>query len=73
MGRGGSENFQKIIELIVYYVCNLYQIIRFVNLQFGASLYYYIIYYIPVLYTILLTTVMFVDWCLTNSCNVSLK
>ena len=34
MGRG-SEKFQK---LAVYYVCNLYQTVRFMNLQSGASL-----------------------------------
>jgi len=40
----GSENFPNILKLVVHYVCNLYQTVRFVNLQSDAYLYYYIIY-----------------------------
>jgi len=37
------KNVQKILKLVVYYVCNLHQTVPFANLQFGASLYCYII------------------------------
>jgi len=67
VGWVGSEKFPKILKLVIYYVCNLYQTAFFVNLQFGASIYYRIIYYITD------NIAMFVDRCLSDSHNVSAK
>ena len=55
----GSKKVQKLPQIVVYYVYNLYQTARFVNLQSDS--------------VILLTTAMFVDVLLHGSHNVSVK
>jgi len=54
----GSKKFS-FFKRIVYHVCNLCQTERFVDLQFDSG--------------ILLTIVVFADWCLSDSHGVSVK